>query len=108
MQTALALESAAVPHAIRISQHSSSCGARSRHRSSPNKRVCRRELGVRSSVVCMGIKAKETFDASFTLDSAAEDRLHNLLHSDAFSQQVNGWLHQAHLTCNWIVATEAA
>ncbi|KAK9866855.1 hypothetical protein WJX84_002311 [Apatococcus fuscideae] len=36
----------------------------------------------------MGLKAKETFDANFALDDAAEERLRNLLVSETFSKQV--------------------
>ncbi len=47
----------------------------------------------------MGLKAKETFDASFTLDKAAEERLVTLLSSEAFSNQVKLEILQAFKTC---------
>ena len=40
----------------------------------------------------MGLKAKETFDASFALDDAAEERLRNLLVSETFSKQARNVL----------------
>ena len=93
-QMALALDAPAVPQVSGlslVSQHRpSSCTAsRLRHAFTPCKRVCRREQTLQRPVVCLGLKAKETFDASFSLDKAAEDRLHNLLQSDAFSKQAS-------------------